>query len=103
MEGSGDRVLGLYLYDANKERVVTIAAPVVLLATGGAGQTYLYTTNPSIATGDGVAMASRAGLSAMNLEFIQFHPTTLHSQSGDRFLITEAVRGEGSEIDRLEK
>lgn len=98
VEGSGDRVLGLYLYDANKERVVTVAAPVVLLATGGAGQTYLYTTNPSIATGDGVAMASRAGLPAMNLEFIQFHPTTLHSQSGDRFLITEAVRGEGVKL-----
>ncbi len=98
VEGSGDRVLGLYLYDANKERVVTVAAPVVLLATGGAGQTYLYTTNPSIATGDGVAMASRAGLPVMNLEFIQFHPTTLHSQSGDRFLITEAVRGEGVKL-----
>ena len=98
IEGSGDRILGLYLYDANKERVVTVAAPVVLLATGGAGQTYLYTTNPSIATGDGVAMASRAGLPAMNLEFIQFHPTTLHSQSGDRFLITEAVRGEGVKL-----
>tara|TARA_B100001248_G_scaffold260197_1_gene247780 strand:- start:5300 stop:6916 length:1617 start_codon:yes stop_codon:yes gene_type:complete len=98
VEGSGDRVLGLYLYDANKEKVVTVAAPVVLLATGGAGQTYLYTTNPSIATGDGVAMASRAGLPAMNLEFIQFHPTTLHSQSGDRFLITEAVRGEGVKL-----
>ena len=98
VDGSGDRVLGLYLYDANKERVVTVAAPVVLLATGGAGQTYLYTTNPSIATGDGVAMASRAGLPVMNLEFIQFHPTTLHSQSGDRFLITEAVRGEGVKL-----
>lgn len=96
--GSGDRVLGLYLYDANRSKVLTVSAPVVLLATGGAGQTYLYTTNPSIATGDGVAMASRAGLPAMNLEFIQFHPTTLHSSDGDRFLITEAVRGEGVKL-----
>ena len=96
--GSGDRVLGLYLYDANRSKVLTVSAPVVLLATGGAGQTYLYTTNPSIATGDGVAMASRAGLPAMNLEFIQFHPTTLHSSDQDRFLITEAVRGEGVKL-----
>ena len=104
VKGSGDRVLGLYLFDANRDRVVTVSAPAVLLATGGAGQTYLYTTNPSIATGDGIAMASRAGLSAMNLEFIQFHPTTLHSLDGDRFLITEAVRGEGVKlIDSLGK
>lgn len=93
--GSADRVMGIYLYDANQEKVITVSSPAVLLATGGAGQTYLYSTNPSIATGDGVAMASRAGLSVMNLEFIQFHPTTLHSSDGDRFLITEAVRGEG--------
>lgn len=98
VEGAGDRVLGIYFYDANRDRVVTVVAPVVLLATGGAGQTYLYTTNPSIATGDGVAMASRAGLASMNLEFIQFHPTTLHSLDGDRFLITEAVRGEGVKL-----
>ena len=58
VEGNDDRVLGIYFFDANRDRVVTVAAPVVLLATGGAGQTYLYTTNPSIATGDGVDMAS---------------------------------------------
>ena len=98
VEGSKDRVLGLYFYDGVEDRVQTIASPVVLLATGGAGQTYLYTTNPSIATGDGVAIASRAGLASMNLEFIQFHPTTFHSLSGDRFLITEAVRGEGAKL-----
>jgi len=98
VEGEDDRVLGLYFYDGVENEVKTIAAPAVLLATGGAGQTYLYTTNPSIATGDGVAMASRAGLSMMNLEFIQFHPTTFHSLNGDRFLITEAVRGEGAKL-----
>ena len=98
VEGNGDRILGIYFFDANRDRVITVSAPVVLLATGGAGQTYLYTTNPSIATGDGVAMASRVGLSAMNLEFMQFHPTTLHSNNGDRFLITEAVRGEGVKL-----
>jgi L-aspartate oxidase len=104
VEGNDDRILGIYFFDANRDRVITVSAPVVLLATGGAGQTYLYTTNPSIATGDGVAMASRAGLSAMNLEFMQFHPTTLHSNDGDRFLITEAVRGEGVKlIDSHEK
>ena len=98
VDGGNDRVLGLYFYDGIEQQVKTIASPVVLLATGGAGQTYLYTTNPSIATGDGVAMASRAGLSMMNLEFIQFHPTTFHSLNGDRFLITEAVRGEGAKL-----
>ena len=98
VEGEEDRVLGLYFYDGVEKQVQTISSPAVLLATGGAGQTYLYTTNPSIATGDGVAMASRAGLSMMNLEFIQFHPTTFHSLNGDRFLITEAVRGEGAKL-----
>ena len=98
LKGKEDHVLGLYLYDANNERVVTVSAPAILLATGGAGQTYLYTTNPSIATGDGIAMASRSGLPVMNLEFIQFHPTAFHSLDGDRFLITEAVRGEGAKL-----
>ena len=98
VEGKEDRVLGLYFYDGVDKQVQTISSPAVLLATGGAGKTYLYTTNPSIATGDGVAMASRAGLSMMNLEFIQFHPTTFHSLNGDRFLITEAVRGEGAKL-----
>jgi len=99
MGGSkSDRLEGLYFFDAEANEVITVTASAVLLATGGAGQTYLYTTNPSIATADGIAMASRAGLSVMNLEFIQFHPTTLHSLQGDRFLITEAVRGEGAKL-----
>ena len=97
-ESKGDRVEGLYFFDAEENEVITVTASAVLLATGGAGQTYLDTTNPSIATADGIAMASRAGLSVMNLEFIQFHPTTLHSLQGDRFLITEAVRGEGAKL-----
>ena len=91
-------MLGIYFSDANRDRVVTVALPVVLLATGGPGQTLPLHRNPSIATGDGVAMASRAELSAMNLEFMQFHPTTLHSSDGDRFLVTEAVRGEGVKL-----
>lgn len=100
VEGKGDEdfVLGLYAYDASSDAVRAVAARAILLATGGTGQTYLYTTNPSIATGDGVAMASRAGLSIANLEFIQFHPTTFHSLEADRFLITEAVRGEGAKL-----
>jgi L-aspartate oxidase len=91
-----NRVVGLYALDVISRKVETFRAPVVVLSTGGAGHVYLYTTNPGIATGDGVAMAFRAGVEVENMEFIQFHPTTLYSTTHDRFLISEAVRGEGA-------
>ncbi|MCK5782404.1 MAG: L-aspartate oxidase [Flavobacteriales bacterium] len=91
------RVIGAYIFDSKNEKVETVVSKIVFLATGGIGQVYKTTTNPNVATGDGIALAYRIGANIEGMELVQFHPTALFAESGDRaFLISEAVRGAGA-------
>lgn len=98
----GGRTLGLYSLDRASGRVATVEAPTVVLATGGVGKVYRYTTNPDDSSGDGIAMAWRSGCAVANMEFVQFHPTTLFHPQAKAVLISEAARGEGALLVRAD-
>ena len=90
--------IGAYVYDSEINKVITYSSKKVILATGGAGKIYQYTTNPNTSTGDGIAIAWRAGCTISNMEFIQFHPTCLYHPEVKSFLISESMRGEGAKL-----